>query len=533
MIVAIITILCLSVLGFKIESTGNFIQEDNGRVKIFHGVNIVVKLPPYFPTTENFDPYTSLTEKDIYFLKKLGFNVVRLGIIWESIEREEGSYDYEHLEKMSDIVQKFEENDIAVIIDAHQDMFSRTFCGEGVPQFYVNKLFVERECSSNILSQIFKILTACLPLGRYKWDYDEKGLPLIKDCQTKGRFIDYHRSPELTTVYDSFYKNQNGIIDSFADFWSVLAQKFAGRKNVLGYDLWNEPWPANLWSDIRSLIPGYTDNHVLTNFYKKMDERINQYDPNYILLFEPVPFPDTLPLFGGKVLHTFDKAPIDLQKRQQVFNVHNYCCQAGPSVCDGGEPTLKDADGLCPKFHEEKVKKNQIQARAMGVPLIVTEFGACSDSEACYLEILGFVKAADNYLVSWNYWMYKPFGDHTTTAKENTEGVFNSDGTVQSFKERALTRTYIQSYQGYPLSMQFNDETIEFNSSFILNNQLIDPSVIYINRQLFYPNGYDLEITSSTGEEIDVDVQEIDDNHISFYIKTKGEMTIKVLLISK
>ena len=125
---------------FYIDSTKQFIRDDSGRYKIFHGVNVVVKLPPYIPDTEKFDPYISFTDEDINILKKLGINLVRLGIIWESIEKEEGKYDLEQLEKMSSIVSKLEENDIAVIIDAHQDMFSRLFCGEGAPKFIVDKL---------------------------------------------------------------------------------------------------------------------------------------------------------------------------------------------------------------------------------------------------------------------------------------------------------------------------------------------------------------------------------------------------------
>lgn len=157
---------------------------------------------------------------------------------------------------MSQIVSKLEANDIDVIIDAHQDMFSRLFCGEGVPPFYAKKLFFDNTCHTNILSKFFEMVGVCIPLSKYGWEYDSEGLPLINDCVGKGNFMDYHRSPELTTIYDSFYKNENGVLDSFTKFWKVVASKFVGRKNVLGYDLWNEPWANNIWSDLKTLKPG-------------------------------------------------------------------------------------------------------------------------------------------------------------------------------------------------------------------------------------------------------------------------------------
>ena len=37
----------------------------HGRHMIFHGVNVVYKIPPYIPDLEDFDSQTSLTEEDM------------------------------------------------------------------------------------------------------------------------------------------------------------------------------------------------------------------------------------------------------------------------------------------------------------------------------------------------------------------------------------------------------------------------------------------------------------------------------------
>ncbi len=71
------------IYSFSIDNTNKYILDSNGRAIIFHGVNVVYKLPPYIPKTDKFDPYFSLSKEDILIMKKLGFNLVRLGIIWE------------------------------------------------------------------------------------------------------------------------------------------------------------------------------------------------------------------------------------------------------------------------------------------------------------------------------------------------------------------------------------------------------------------------------------------------------------------
>ena len=65
----------------KINPTTNQFIDNNGRTRIFHGVNAVYKLPPYVPDTDKFDAANSLNEQDAINLKNWGFNIVRLGVM--------------------------------------------------------------------------------------------------------------------------------------------------------------------------------------------------------------------------------------------------------------------------------------------------------------------------------------------------------------------------------------------------------------------------------------------------------------------
>ena len=51
--------------------------DDQSRLRIFHGVNVVEKIAPFIPTEATFDPQHSMTDTDIKNLRSWGFNVVR------------------------------------------------------------------------------------------------------------------------------------------------------------------------------------------------------------------------------------------------------------------------------------------------------------------------------------------------------------------------------------------------------------------------------------------------------------------------
>lgn len=63
-------------------------------------------------------------------------NFVRLGVMWEAVEREPSIYDTKYLDDVVDLVNKLGENGIYTLIDAHQDVLARVMCGEGMPDFY-------------------------------------------------------------------------------------------------------------------------------------------------------------------------------------------------------------------------------------------------------------------------------------------------------------------------------------------------------------------------------------------------------------
>ena len=76
-------------------------------------------MPPYIPELVNYDSQESLTEGDMNDLQAWGFNFVRLGVMWEAVEREQGKYDFDYLNKVNDLITKLGEHGIYTLVDAH------------------------------------------------------------------------------------------------------------------------------------------------------------------------------------------------------------------------------------------------------------------------------------------------------------------------------------------------------------------------------------------------------------------------------
>jgi hypothetical protein len=75
--------------------------------------------------------------------------------------------------------------------------------------------------------------------------------------------------------------------------------------------------------------------------------------------------------------------------------------------------------------------------------MIVTEFGACMDTDRCVTELKQVTDEADKVLTSWAYWMFKTFKDPTTQAGAGEEGFYNADGSIQAGKVQMLARTFL------------------------------------------------------------------------------------------
>ena len=259
-------------------------------------------------------------------------NFVRLGVMWEAVERQPGVYDMEYLTKINDLITKLGEAGIYTLVDAHQDVFARMMCGEGVPDFYAREAVGKRPaCINYILDQFltpyYEKFNFCVDMEKYGYRKDENGDFVVEDCQSRN-FAIYYTSPQSVQGFKALYNNTNGLQDKFVDYWDVTSAALTANPYVVGFDPLNEPFPGNPFQDPTLLLPGKMDRTQLAPMYARIYERYQKNDPNSLMWFEPASFPDEVGVLSGIVFPVGFITPpgAEIGSPNHVLNDHTYCC---------------------------------------------------------------------------------------------------------------------------------------------------------------------------------------------------------------
>lgn len=182
---------------FTTDSTA--IRDEHGRQRIFRGLNICFK-KPY--SNEKIDRFLT---GYLNVLNNSGSNIVRLGITWEMLEPKQGQKNDGLVKILHNFVKSCEENGIYVMLDMHQDLFSRKFCGDGMPSWVIDKRILPK---------------------RYMAIWAEGYFYL--DC--------------VQRAFNDFWRNKNGVLEKFTDIWKWYRSQFDDCENILGNDFLNEPY---------------------------------------------------------------------------------------------------------------------------------------------------------------------------------------------------------------------------------------------------------------------------------------------------
>jgi hypothetical protein len=137
----------------QIIKDGNWFRDNHGRYLLFRGVNFASrsKLPPYLPIApldishiNNTDLQEEVNKvaKDLDHLKDLGFNVIRLLIMWKALEPVPNPNLDEllleakkYLEMIKVIIDELHDRGLFVILDFHQDIAHEIYGGDGFPDW--------------------------------------------------------------------------------------------------------------------------------------------------------------------------------------------------------------------------------------------------------------------------------------------------------------------------------------------------------------------------------------------------------------
>lgn len=262
---------------------GRWLTDAEGRVLLAHGVNMVSKQVPYYPSAFGFD------DADAAWLEDNGFNVVRLGVLPTGLMPSPGHVDNAYIEHLASTVDTLARHHILVLLDFHQDGYGPAVGSDGFPPWMT-------------LTDGAKNVPA--PFPTY-----------------------YLTNPALQQAFQSFWNNQSGpdgvpLQQDYAEMAAAVARRFANDPWVLGYDVLNEPWPGTTWAPcLGSAGCPSLDAGELAPFYTRANQAIRSADTNHLVFGEPF------------VLFNFGQAPTTIplpgQDQESGLSFHQYATSAG------------------------------------------------------------------------------------------------------------------------------------------------------------------------------------------------------------
>jgi endoglycosylceramidase len=381
----------------RIGHAGRWITDAAGRVLVLHGLNMVYKVPPYYPSAAGFG------SDDAAFLQQLGFNVVRVGVIWKALEPKPGVYDDRYLKHIVDTVRTLAKHGLLSLLDFHQDLYNERFQGEGAPD----------------------------------WAVQDDGLSNPRN----GFPLNYASNPALERALDHFWDNSPGpggvgLQDRYAAAWQHVAQRFRAVPGVLGYELLNEPSAGAQF--ISCLAPSGCPafDAQLTAFNRRVAKAIRAVDRRNVIFYEPAVGFD----FGATTrVGALGRGPAG-------FAFHDYCLNASPNGCPSEPLGFANALGHVAQTREA---------------LILTEFG----SNRFPADLTGIVSLADRDMVPWIEWSYCPCHD-PTGATPDPLVVDPAKPPVGSnrglFAMSILVEPFPQAIAGTPLAWSYDSRTRTF-----------------------------------------------------------------------
>eukprot|EP00050_Salpingoeca_kvevrii_P012279 m.21381 g.21381 ORF g.21381 m.21381 type:complete len:500 (+) comp3920_c0_seq1:16-1515(+) len=471
------------------------IFDAEGRECLFHGVNVVYKSAPYVPLTDHFDPIRSFAEEDAQLLNGLGLNVIRLGSQWPGVEPERGQYNATYVAELRKIVDLCARYNITVFLDAHQDCFSERFCGEGVP------LWVAKE-HTNFPEPLE---------GLKKFEPGPRGVPTLEQCAQRP-WSSYQFTFAGADGYESLYLNENGYADAFGKFWQHLATQFRGARNILAFELLNEPFCGAYYKHPELLFPGHSDKVRLTPFYDRVGPMLREGDPDRLIMFEPTTWSDE---FGWKMMETgLEHAPGGPKfGNKSIFSYHFYT-----NVNLGN--------------HDEYLLARQRDLKRFNSAGFVTE------TEPNLLDDI------ERHLQSWAVWEYKSFlptMNQTDLIPVCTGcgSLLWPNGKYSADMGKQLSRTYPQATQGLLVSSHFDETSNAFKMVFTANLDVKAPTRIFLNEQLRYPHGHDVSFDYDSAS-VHVEQSPARPNFVEFLVQPASasgsaarNTTVTVTLIAK
>lgn len=386
-----------------------------------------------------FPPFTPFGEGRWWdLLASWGFNMVRLTLFWEAIEPEPYLYDRSYLDRISQMVEQASRRGIYVLLDMHQDLYSRYLQGDGAPHW-------------------------ALPPGVDPEDNDGYG----------GQFwgTAYTLSRDVRACFTYFFRSVD-LRKHYLNAWRKVAGRTRENPLILGYDLMNEPSCGDI-----SNLSGSFENEHLKPMYQDAIQAIRSIHPGAVGFVEP------------HVLDTYTSRLTAFQTDGLVYAPHLY----NPlSITLRLDPLPEDMlFGALYLQHRHK-------ARDLGMPLFIGEFGAPWTMWPGYARNMAVdcaYRALEGDFASGAYW---DFSVRDVKAwNEEDFSIIDENGAPRGLEVNV--RPYLRLLRGQFISQSFHRFSKAYVLSF-RSPPGGPPSIIYVPEAVQYPDGFTIDVSDGLVE---------------------------------
>jgi hypothetical protein len=246
-----------------IQIDGDAFKDEAGRITLLRGVNLggssKVPTQPCGAThlQEGFFNHRevsfigrpfSLDDAEEHFsrLRHWGFNFLRLLTTWEAIEHEGPSiYDEAYLDYYERIARKAAAHGFYILVDPHQDVWSRFSGGDGAPGWTLEAVgFDLKTLHATGAAFLHQFCEGIYP--RMIWPTN--ATKLAAATMFTLFFGGHHFAPQTKIEGEPV---QMFLQRCYVDALIQVARRLKGNPNVLGYDTMNEPSSGFIgWEDL-------------------------------------------------------------------------------------------------------------------------------------------------------------------------------------------------------------------------------------------------------------------------------------------
>ncbi len=385
--------------GRALRVDGGRIVDKAGREITLRGVN--ARVDGVFD--DSFDdgrlplePIPTFDGGDADKIRDLGFDVVRLPINWSGVEPTRGTYSKAYLDRVAAVVDLCAARGTLVLLDFHQDAFSKEIGQDGAPRWVLDLL-----------------------LGPNGYPY--LGGPLT-DLGTR------RLAPYTLAAFGKFDANDQDVQTLYAKAVAVVAKRFRRSRAVVGYEIMNEPLATLDAAGEAELLALDT----------RVTQAIRHVDRRHLVFFEP-----------NSLRNLANQAPMPsapFPDRRAVYAPHIYTYVFDGKTYAGDDSALVDS-----------MQKAANEAAAWGTPLFVGEYGIDPTNPLANDWITASLDLQDQLRAGSTFWLWEEIsslhwglfeGESSDPAGERPERI------------RALSRPYMRAVPGMVDLHKFDGVTL-------------------------------------------------------------------------